>query len=90
MMSAKMSNCLLGAIAIRRRLGGRLCWRPGWKRGGWHGFLGNPWGHFRVLLPSGAVLSYSSKDKDLAWWKQLWFRGYVKRVLACKSNAAVV
>jgi len=75
----KMSNCLFGAIAIRRRLGGKLNWRPGWTQGGVHGFLGNPWGHFRVRLPDGTILSYSSKDKNLAWWKQLWFQGYIKR-----------
>jgi len=74
-----MSNCLLGAILIRRRFGGKLKWRSGWSRDGWGGFLGNPWGHFRVLLPNGAILSYSSEDKNLSWYQQLWFAGYVKR-----------
>lgn len=74
-----MSNCLLGALAIQRRLGGKLDWRPGWARGGWNEFVGNPWGHFRVVLPDGTRLSYSSRNKDLEWWKQLWFQGYVKR-----------
>ena len=74
-----MSNCLFGAIAIRHRFGGKLDWRPGWKKDGWHGFLGNPWGHFRVILLDGTILSYSSKNKNLAWWKQLWFEGRIKR-----------
>jgi hypothetical protein len=74
-----VSNCLFGAIAIQRRLGGKLDWRPGWKRDGLDGFLGNPWGHFRVVLSNGTILSYSSKDKNLAWWKQLWFKGRIKR-----------
>jgi len=72
-----MSNCFFGAIAIRKRLGGKIEWRPGWLSG-WHGFLGNPWGHFRVRLPSGVILSYSSADKNLSCWKQLWFAGYIK------------
>jgi hypothetical protein len=72
-------NCLLGALVIRVRLGGKLSWRPGWRKDGWHGFLGNPWGHFRVTLPNGAILSYSAKDKNLAWYRQLWFKGCVKR-----------
>jgi hypothetical protein len=82
-----LSNCLLGAVAIQRRFGGRLDWRPGWKRDGWEGFLGNPWGHFRVVLSDGTVMSYSAKDKELAWWKQLWFKGRVKRrrPTLCKS-----
>ena len=33
------SNCLLGALAIRRRLGGKLDWRPGWRRGGFEGYI---------------------------------------------------
>jgi len=79
-----MSNCLFGAIFIQRRFGGKLVWSPGWKRGdrnrgGWDGFLGNPWGHFRVCLPDGTILSYSAKDKNLAWYHQLWFKGYIKR-----------
>ena len=74
-----MSNCLFGAIAIRHRFGGKLNWRPGWNQGGWEGFLGNPWGHFRVILLDGTILSYSSTNKNLAWWKQLWFEGRIKR-----------
>ena len=75
----KMSNCLFGAIALRRRFGGKLSWRSGWERDGWEGFLGNPWGHFRVCLSDGTFLSYSAKDKNLAWYNQLWFEGYIKR-----------
>ncbi len=74
-----MSNCLLGALAIQRRFGGRLNWRPGWHRGGFEGFMGNPWGHWRVRLPNGTTLSYSSPDKELSIWKQLWFEGYIRR-----------
>jgi len=82
------SNCLLGALAIRRRVGGQINWRPGWRSGGWRGFIGNPWGHFRVCLGDGTILSYSALDKDLAWWHQLWFKGRIKR--ACNKTAAVV
>jgi len=71
------SNCLLGAIAIKRHVGGKLDWRPGWRRGGWKGFVGNPWGHFRVRL-GNTIWSYSTFDKDMPMWNQLWFRGYVK------------
>ena len=76
------SNCLLGALAIRRRLGGKLDWRPGWRRDGFKGFLGNPWGHWRVCLPDNTLLSYSAVDKALPVWKQLWFDGYIKRTRA--------
>jgi len=72
------SNCLFGALLIRRRLGGRLSWRPGWKRRGWRGFLGNPWGHWRVEMPDGSILSYSTLDKEMPVWNQLWFKGYLK------------
>ena len=74
------SNCFFGALAIKHRLGGRLDWRPGWRRDGWRGFLGNPWGHFRVALPDKTLLSYSARDKDMPVWSQLWFCGYIKRV----------
>jgi len=76
------SNCLLGALAIKRRLGGKLDWRPGWRRGGFEGFIGSPWGHWRVRLPNGTWLSYSAADKRLPVWKQLWFDGYIKRTCA--------
>ena len=72
-------NCLLGALAIQRRFGGTIDWRAGWKKAGWRSFLGNPWGHFRVILPNGIIMSYSSPNKDLSAWNQLWFRGYIKR-----------
>jgi hypothetical protein len=60
-------------------MGGEIDWRPGWRRGGWSEFLGNPWGHFRVRLVDGTMLSYSANDKNLAWWRQLWFVGSIKR-----------
>jgi len=59
-------------------MGGKIDWRPGWSKG-WRGFFGNPWGHFVIVLVDGTILSYSSDDKNLAWWRQLWFRGYIKR-----------
>ena len=71
------SNCLFGAIAIKRQLGGRLEWRAGWRRHGWRGFLANPWGHFRVRL-GDALWSYSALNKNLPVWNQLWFQGYAK------------
>ncbi len=71
-------NCLIGALIIRRRLGGKIEWRPGWRRDGFDGFLGNPWGHWRVRV-GRHLLSYSARDKDLAWWRQLWFKGRIKR-----------
>ena len=78
------SNCLLGALAIKRRVGGIIVWRPGWRGPsshpggpGLHGFLYNPWGHWRVLV-HGRILSFSTKDKNLAWYKQLWFEGSLK------------
>gem|GEM_PF-4212172 len=76
------SNCLLGAIAIRRRFGGRLDWRAPWGEPGqgWRGFLGNPWGHWRVMMPNGDVLSYSAYNKDISVFRQLWFQGRIKRV----------
>jgi hypothetical protein len=78
-MKAGKSNCFFGAVAIKRRLGGRLKWRSGWHKGGWQGFLDSPWGHFRVILPDGTTLSYNTEDRNLAWWRQLWFQGRVKR-----------
>ena len=72
------SNCLFGALAIKRQLGGKLEWRPGWYRDGWRGFLGNPWGHFRVRL-GDALWSYSAFNKSMPVWNQLWFQGYAKR-----------
>jgi len=80
----KRSNCFLGAIVIRRRLGGKFIYRPGWRQGGvssggWHGFLDNPWGHFWVELSDGTLVSYSARDKGLPAYRQLWFRGYIKR-----------
>jgi hypothetical protein len=77
-------NCLLGALVIQRRFGGKINWRPGWKQAGWRSFVGNPWGHFRVILSNGTILSYSSSNKELPAWNQLWFRGYIKRVRRCK------
>ena len=73
------SNCFFGAMVIKYRLGGRLNWRPGWRRGGLRGFIGNPWGHFRVRLQDGTLLSYSTRDKDMPVWRQIWFSGYIKR-----------
>ncbi|HIL98600.1 MAG TPA: hypothetical protein EYG51_22235 [Pseudomonadales bacterium] len=80
-MTGAKSNCFLGAIAIRRQLGGRLEWRPGWSEPGrgWRGFLSNPWGHFCVRLPDGTTMSYSAIDKNLPVCRQLWFAGRVKR-----------
>ena len=81
----KKSNCLLGALLIIWRFGGRLCWRPGWHKAGWYGFIDNPWGHFRVQL-GNRMLSYSSLDTGKNKYqfdkhpvlRQLWFAGYVK------------
>jgi len=77
MLVSDKSNCFLGAIAIKRQVGGKLDWRPGWRRAGWRGFLGNPWGHFRVRL-GDTLMSYSTLDKNMPVWNQLWFRGYIK------------
>ncbi len=79
MRVGKKSNCLFGAIAIKRQTGGKIEWRPGWSEpgAGWRGFLGNPWGHWRVRS-GDSLLSYSAHDKNLPAWRQLWFRGYVK------------
>ena len=83
MKVALRSNCLFGAIAIKRQLGGKLEWHPGWRStggrnpGGWVGFINNPWGHFRVRL-GNALWSYSAFDKNLSVWRQLWFQGYAK------------
>ena len=88
----KKSNCLLGALLIMWRFGGRLRWRPGWDRAGWYGpyhrwygFIDNPWGHFRVQL-GNKMLSYSSLNTGKHKYqfdkhpvlRQLWFAGYVK------------
>ena len=78
MKANNKSNCFFGAIAIKHQLGGELEWRPGWRQKGLRGFLGNPWGHFRVRLDN-TLLSYSAIDKDLPVWRQLWFRGHIKR-----------
>ena len=69
MKVAVRSNCFFGAVAIRRQLGGKLEWIPGWKPvgyrpGGWTGFFNNPWGHFRVRL-NNHLWSYSALDKNL-------------------------
>ena len=72
------SNCFFGAVAIKYKFGGRIEWRSGWANNrGLHGFLADPWGHFRVRL-SNHYLSYSSKDKNLSVCNQLWFAGYIK------------
>ena len=81
------SNCLIGAIAIKKRIGGKLRWRSGWRHGGYHGLIGNPWGHWYVRLPDNTLLSYSASDKRLPALKQLWFRGYIKRVRAIPATA---
>ena len=78
MKVALRSNCLFGAIAIKRQLGGKLEWQPGWQKAGWRSFLGNPWGHFQVRLDN-ALWSYSAFNKDMPVWNQLWFQGYIKR-----------
>lgn len=67
----KKSNCLLGALFIRRHFGGELKWRKPRR--------GCPWGHFYVLLQSGHKLSYSAIDKNISSMSQLWFEGYIKR-----------
>ena len=84
MKVGEKSNCLFGALVIKHRLGGKIEWRPGWHRDGWCGFLGNPWGHFRVRLDD-ILLSYSAFDKNISVWHQLWFRGYVKRLEAASE-----
>ena len=83
MKVAVRSNCFFGALTIRRQLGGKLEWIPGWRQaghrhpGGWVGFVNNPWGHFRVRL-GDTLWSYSALDKNLSVWRQLWFQGYAK------------
>jgi hypothetical protein len=84
MKVAVRSNCLFGAVAIKRQLGGKLEWRAAWKPtggrnpGGWPGFINNPWGHFRVRL-GDTLWSYSPLgNKSLSVWRQLWFQGYAK------------
>ena len=76
------SNCLVGALVIRARLpGSSLDWRPWWSKPGvplWGAFANNPWGHWRVVTDRCAVLSWSPADKDLIWWRQLWFEGRLK------------
>jgi hypothetical protein len=72
------SNCLFGAVAIKRQVGGKLEWQPGWQTAGWKSFLGNPWGHFQVRL-GDAIWSYSALDKNMSVWNQLWFQGCTKR-----------
>ena len=80
------SNCLLGAIIIRHRFGGKIEWcywifkpKQSWP---WNkrlkGFRSNPWGHYRVRV-NDHYLSYSSKNKNLPICNQLWFSGYIKR-----------
>ena len=88
MRIGRRSNCFLGAVAIRRRMGGKLDWRPGWEKPGsrLEGFLGNPWGHWRVVAPNGDILSYSTLDKNLSVWRQLWFEGYIKRRGSINEN----
>ena len=85
MKVADKSNCFLGALAIRRQIGGKLEWRPGWHRDGWRGFLGNPWGHFRVRLDN-ILLSYSAFDKNISVARQLWFCGYIKQREALNAS----
>jgi len=72
------SNCLFGAISIKRQVGGILEYIPGWKKAGWRSFLGNPWGHFRVRL-GDAFWSYSALNKNMPVWNQLWFQGRLKK-----------
>ena len=81
MKIANKSNCLFGAIIIKRLLGGKLEYRPGWSEPGrgFKGFLNNPWGHWHVRLPDGSTASYSAFDKNLSALQQLWFRGYLRK-----------
>jgi hypothetical protein len=72
------SNCLVGALVIKRQLGGKLEWQPGWEKSGWRSFLGNPWGHFRIRL-GNSLWSYSAFNKNMPVWNQLWFQGCVKK-----------
>jgi hypothetical protein len=75
---ASYSNCLLGALVAKRRLGGRLGWWPGWSKG-WRKLPLHPWGHFYLDLGEGRRLHFSAMGVDLPWWRQLWFRGKFKR-----------
>ena len=72
------SNCLLGILRARRRFGGQIRWWPGWNNG-WHEWHEHPWGHFYLELPDGTRLHYTTPNRDLIWWQQLWFRGQYRR-----------
>lgn len=69
------SNCLLAALAVRRRVpGSHLRWWPGWNRG-WREWPQHPWGHFFVEVPGNRRVSWSGITKDLSAMNQLWFSG---------------
>jgi len=63
------SNCLVWAVAVRRRHGGSLLWE--WSKNG-------PWPHFYWVSPDRErVLSYRPLDKGILW-DLFWFRGEIR------------
>ena len=72
------SNCLLGVLVAQRRLGGKLGWWPGWSDG-WDVFMDHPWGHFYLDVDERTRLHFAAYDKNLPWWRQLWFEGRYRR-----------
>lgn len=70
------SNCLVWAICYWFVFGGKISWRPGWRRG-WHYFPSNPFGHWRIKV-GGKVGSFQPYNRELPVWRQLWFDGYVE------------
>jgi len=77
----RRSNCLVVALIVAQRTGGRVQWRP-MHIDGWRWCTKHPWGHFYVELPSGRVLHYTPIEDDLPWWRQLWFEGRLLRETA--------
>jgi len=67
-------NCLIGAILIKIRLKDKAKFK--WRAPNY--IFSDPWGHFYVLVGNRKV-SWSSHNKNLSIFKQLWFSdGYLK------------
>jgi len=69
------SNCLLGALIVRFKKGGKLHWWPGWNNG-WAQWPQHPWGHFYVQFENYQIHFDDLPGNDLKWWQQLWFKGH--------------
>jgi hypothetical protein len=67
-------NCLIGALIIKARLKSKVEFK--WRAP--KSIFCDPWGHFYIICGNRKI-SWSSKNKNLSIFNQLWFHdGYLK------------